>query len=51
VVEINSELESNPALVNNDPYNAGWLFKLKLANAEEIVSLKTAAEYRAQIGP
>jgi glycine cleavage system H protein len=36
VVETNPELESNPALVNTDPYNAG--------------SLKTAAEYSAQIG-
>ena len=45
MVEINSELESNPALVNTDPYNAGWLFKLKLSNPEEISSLKSAAEY------
>jgi glycine cleavage system H protein len=50
VAEINSELESNPALVNTDPYNAGWLFKLKLSNPEEITSLKTAAEYKIQIG-
>jgi len=50
VAEINSELESNPALVNTDPYNAGWLFKLKLANSEEITSLKTASEYKIQIG-
>jgi glycine cleavage system H protein len=50
VVEINPELESNPALVNTDPYKAGWLFKLKLKAPEEISSLKTAAEYSAQIG-
>ncbi len=50
VVETNPELESNPALVNTDPYKAGWLFKLKLANPEDISSLKTAAEYSAQIG-
>ncbi len=50
VVETNPELESNPALVNTDPYNAGWLFKLKLANPEEISSLKTAAEYSTLIG-
>jgi glycine cleavage system H protein len=50
VVEINHELESNPALVNTDPYKTGWLFKLKLSNPEEISSLKTAAEYTAQIG-
>jgi glycine cleavage system H protein len=50
VVETNAELESNPALVNTDPYNAGWLFKLKLANPEEISSLKTASEYSTLIG-
>ena len=50
VVEVNQELESNPALVNTDPYGAGWLFKVKLSNPEEVASLKTAAEYSIQIG-
>ena len=50
VIAVNSELESNPALVNTDPYNAGWIFKIKLSNPEEISSLKTAAQYRVQIG-
>jgi glycine cleavage system H protein len=49
VVEVNPELESNPALVNTDPYGAGWLFKVKLSNSQEVGSLKTAAEYRIQI--
>jgi glycine cleavage system H protein len=50
VVEANPELESNPALVNTDPYASGWLFKVKLSNPEEVASLKTAAEYSIQIG-
>ncbi len=50
VIEINPDLETNPALVNTDPYNAGWLFKLKLSKPEELSSLKSAAEYMAQIG-
>jgi glycine cleavage system H protein len=50
VVEVNPELESSPALVNTDPYGSGWLFKVKLSNPEEVGSLKTAAEYRIQIG-
>lgn len=50
VVEVNSELESNPALVNTDPYGSGWLFRVKLSDAEEVASLKTAAEYSVQIG-
>ena len=50
VVEVNPELESNPALVNTDPYGSGWLFKVKLSDPEEVASLKTAAEYSSQIG-
>ena len=50
VLQTNSALESNPALVNTDPYNAGWLFKLRLSNLEEISLLKSAEEYMAQIG-
>lgn len=50
VVEVNSELESNPALVNTDPYGSGWLFRVKLSDPEEVASLKTAAEYSVQIG-
>ena len=50
VTEVNSALASSPALVNTDPYGAGWLFKLKIANAAEIAALKTPAAYLAQIG-
>ncbi len=50
VIAVNSELESNPALVNTDPYGAGWLFKIKFSNPAETGSLKTAADYRSQIG-
>jgi len=49
VVDVTLELKSNPALVNTDPYGAGWLFKVKLSNSQEVGSLKTAAEYRIQI--
>ncbi len=50
VVEVNKELEANPALVNTDPYGAGWLFKLKLSNQEELTGLRDPNAYRAQIG-
>jgi len=50
VVEVNPKLESNPALVNTDPYGSGWLFKVKLSHPEEVALLKTAAEYSIQIG-
>jgi glycine cleavage system H protein len=47
VVEANSALESNPALINTDPYGEGWIFVLKVADAEELKSLQNAAAYRA----
>jgi glycine cleavage system H protein len=50
VVEANKELEGNPALVNTDPYGAGWLFKLKLSSQDELKGLKDPAVYRTQIG-
>jgi glycine cleavage system H protein len=50
VIEINPELEGNPALVNTDPYAAGWLFKIKITDPAELESLKDASAYQAQIG-
>jgi len=50
VIEVNSELEGNPALVNTDPYGTGWLFKVKLLNPEQLGSLKHPTAYKAQIG-
>ncbi len=49
VVETNPELESNPALLNTDPFGGGWIFKIKLSDAGELDSLKTPEAYRAQI--
>jgi glycine cleavage system H protein len=50
VTEINSELESNPALVNTAPYAEGWLFKVQLEEGVDLSELKDAAAYKAQIG-
>ncbi len=50
VVEANAALAQNPALVNTDPFGEGWLFALKIANADDLANLKDAAAYRQQIG-
>ena len=50
VVEVNNEVEANPALVNTDPYGKGWIFKLKLKNAAQVEALLDAAGYEALIG-
>lgn len=49
VVEVNSELEDTPELVNEDPYGRGWLFKLKLNDARQVDDLMTADEYQQQL--
>jgi glycine cleavage system H protein len=49
VVEVNNALESDPALVNTDPFGAGWIFVLAVDAPEQLDALKTAEQYRDQI--
>ena len=49
VVEFNSELEDASA-INNDPYGAGWIIKVKPANMDDINGLLDAEAYKAKIG-
>jgi len=46
VVEVNSELEDKPELINDDPYGA-WIIKIKMSDAAELDSLLDAAAYQA----
>lgn len=50
VVEVNLDVEADPALVNTDPYGRGWIFKLRVKNAAEVEGLLDAAAYSSQIG-
>ena len=50
VVEVNKALEADPGLINREPYGQGWIFVLKIGNADELKNLKDAAAYRTQIG-
>ena len=50
VVEINSRLDGEPALVNNDPYGDGWMIKLRLASAGDGDSLMDAGAYKTHVG-
>jgi glycine cleavage system H protein len=49
VIEVNSELESSPESVNQDPYNS-WMVKINMSNADEINSLLDVNAYKALIG-
>ena len=50
VSEVNKELESNPALVNTDPYGQGWIYVMLVENPDHLKDLKDAAAYKAMIG-
>lgn len=45
VVEVNSALENDPGLVNQDPYGGGWIFKLRMEDADEVEQLLTPEKY------
>ena len=46
----NEAVEANPALLNTDPFGAGWIYKIRISNPAEVEALKDPAAYRAQIG-
>ncbi len=46
VVEVNPDLEASPELVNSDPYGAGWIAVVELADPSALESLMDAAAYR-----
>ncbi|MDA0148924.1 MULTISPECIES: glycine cleavage system protein GcvH [Vibrio] len=49
IVEVNEELDDSPELINEEPYEGGWIAKVKLSDAAELDSLKGAEEYLASI--
>jgi glycine cleavage system H protein len=50
VTEVNAALSGDPALVNRDPYGAGWMIKLRVKNKADVTSLLTGAAYKKHIG-
>ncbi|WP_430400012.1 glycine cleavage system protein GcvH [Flavobacterium sp.] len=50
VIEFNDSLESEPEVVNSDPYGAGWMVKIKISNMSEIQELLSNEDYAALIG-
>lgn len=49
VVEVNEELSEAPELVNDDPYDAGWLIVVRMNDPEELNLLMTADDYREHV--
>lgn len=49
VIEFNEGLEDEPEVVNEDPYQEGWIIKIKLSNADEANDLLDADAYKTHI--
>lgn len=49
VLEINSNLESQPEIINQDPYIQGWIIKIELTNPDELNDLMDSVAYQVQI--
>jgi glycine cleavage system H protein len=50
ITEINKAVVDNPALVNTEPYQNGWFFKIKLSDPAEVNALMTPEQYGTQVG-
>ncbi len=49
IIEVNDAVQDDPALVNTDPYGAGWLFKIKAEDTSQLTALMDAEGYTAHI--
>jgi glycine cleavage system H protein len=51
VVKANNALTDNPGLINTDPFGDGWIFALKIDNADDLKNLQSAQAYKDQLEP
>ena len=50
ILELNSNLESQPELVNKDPYGEGWMIKIKMTKVSEVDELLKEGQYKELVG-
>ncbi len=50
VTAVNEVLDDTPELLNEAPYGAGWIIRMRLSNPEAVSTLMDAAAYKAEIG-
>lgn len=50
ITEVNAELDSEPELVNQEPYQKGWMIKIEVSSPEAVNELLTAQEYAELVG-
>ena len=49
VVKVNEDLKEKPELINDNPYEDGWMLVVKMSNPDEVDSLMSAEEYKAYL--
>ena len=49
VIEFNEKLETNPEVVNEDPYGEGWMIKIRVSDENELNELLSSDEYEVEI--
>ena len=50
ILEFNEDLEAEPEKVNEDPYGAGWMVRVKMSDTSEVEDLMDADAYKELIG-
>ena len=50
IIEFNQDLEDAPEKVNEDPYNDGWMIKVRIENVSDVDSLLSSEQYQELIG-
>jgi glycine cleavage system H protein len=50
IAEFNKKLDTNPELVNSDPYGEGWMVRIDISEKGDLDDLLSAEEYQAQVG-
>jgi glycine cleavage system H protein len=46
IIEVNTALESDPEIINSDPYGAGWMVKIRITDASNLANLMDATAYK-----
>ena len=49
IIEFNDKLETNPEVVNEDPYGEGWMIKIKFSSADDLNDLLSPEEYQSEL--
>ncbi len=50
IMEINKKLDTNPELVNSDPYGDGWMVKIEISDASQVDGLLGSSAYQTLVG-